>query len=57
MYQIRDETGSGHPGHPRHFLCGSNPDPEMIALLEYFDLMPHVLKVQSCYPSSYHLVM
>ena len=36
-------------------ISGSDLDLALIALLEYFDLMAHALKVQSCYLFSYRL--
>ena len=61
---VRVETGSGHLGQTGHVLCGStgsdrdyesDPDSALTALLEYFNLLAHALKVYSCYLSSYHL--
>ena len=36
-------------------ISGYDPDWALTALLEYFNLLAHALKVHSCYLSSYHL--
>ena len=47
---------AGQPGHTQIIeISGSGPDSTLIALLEYFDLLAHALKVLSCYLFSYRL--
>ena len=36
-------------------ICGSDPDLALTALLEYFNLLAHAVKMQSCYLFSYRL--
>ena len=58
MHTYQFETGLSHPGQTGHILCGlsgSDLDLTLTALLEYFDLLAHALKVWSCYLFSWRL--
>ena len=47
---------ASHPGQTRIIkISRSDPDLVLTALIEYFDLLAHALKVQSCYLFSHRL--